>query len=114
MQCRKAVAESGRRKLADAGGLYLLVSSTGHKSWNWKYRSGGKERRLVFGTYPDVSLTEARELRDKARKLHAQGIDPGVERKQRRAAAEAAAASTFREVALLWHRDQGHRATARA
>lgn len=113
VQCRKATVESGTRKLSDSGGLYLLVSSTGHKSWNWKYRIAGKERRLVFGTYPDVSLTEAREQRDKARKLLAAGTDPGVERKQRRAAANLAVATTFRDVALEWHRGESTRWTER-
>lgn len=113
LQCRKAAPGPTKRKLSDSGGLYLLVSPTGHKSWNWKYRFAGKERRLVLGTYPAVSLTEAREARDAAKKLQSAGTDPGVERKQRQAATIAAAASTFREVAMQWHRQQARRWTDR-
>ena len=60
-------------KLGDAGGLYLEVAPTGGKWWRLKYRYDGKEKRLSLGVYPDVSLKDARQRRDDARKLLADG-----------------------------------------
>ncbi len=60
-------------KLADERGLFLLVKPTGGKLWRLKYRIDGKEKLLSFGPYPDVSLAEAREKRDQARKVIAAG-----------------------------------------
>lgn len=68
-------------RLFDGGGLYLEVAPAGGKWWRLKYRFGGKEKRISFGVYPEVSLKDAREKRDVARKQLAQGIDPGEERK---------------------------------
>ena len=63
-------------KLFDERGLYLEISPTGGKWWRLKYRFDGKEKRLSLGVYPDVSLKDARDRRDAARKLVADGIDP--------------------------------------
>src|SRR4051794_38915903 len=74
-------------KLFDARGLYLLVTPEsprkpkGARLWRLKYYFAGKERLLSLGMYPEVSLKLARELRDKARALLAQGIDPSIQRK---------------------------------
>ncbi|KVO28920.1 Arm DNA-binding domain-containing protein [Burkholderia ubonensis] len=73
------------KKLFDGGGLYLLVTPEGGKYWRLKYRFGGKEKRLAFGVYPKVTLEVARERRDAARALLAEGVDPGEIRKQQRA-----------------------------
>ncbi|MDR2626398.1 MAG: Arm DNA-binding domain-containing protein, partial [Zoogloeaceae bacterium] len=62
-------------KLADEKGLYLLVNPSGGKLWRMQYRFAGKQKTLAFGAYPDVSLKEARERRDEARKLLANGAD---------------------------------------
>ncbi len=96
-------------KLADGGGLYLEVLPSGSRSWRLKYRFGGLEKRLVFGLWPDVSLKQARQRRDDARSLLAEGVDPGEKRKQEEAAAEALAeeaATTFEVVAREWHSKQ--------
>ncbi|MBM4298416.1 MAG: DUF4102 domain-containing protein [Deltaproteobacteria bacterium] len=85
----------------DAGGLYLEVAPAGGKWWRWKYRFAGKEKRLSFGVYPDVSLKAARERRDAARKQVADGIDPGEARKAERAAQ--AGAESFEAIAREWH-----------
>lgn len=63
-------------KMADGGGLYLLVKTNGSRYWRLKYRIDGKEKLLALGVYPDVSLADARAKRDEARKGIAGGIDP--------------------------------------
>ncbi|MCU1223610.1 MAG: integrase [Edaphobacter sp.] len=88
-------AAAKRIKLFDERGLYLEVSPTGGKWWRLKYVYGGKERRLSLGVYPDVGLKDARERRDAARKLLADGIDPGQHRKEK-------AANNFEAVAREW------------
>jgi hypothetical protein len=76
-------AKSGEKpiRLFDGGGLYLEVSPAGSKMWRLKYRFDGKEKRLAFGVYPEAPLAKAREKRDEARKLLANGIDPSEQRK---------------------------------
>ena len=73
-------------KLFDDRGLFLLIATAGGKWWRFKYRFGGKEKLLSLGTYPEVSLKRARERREDARKLVADGIDPSVSRQARKAA----------------------------
>jgi Arm DNA-binding domain/Phage integrase family len=68
-------------KLADGGGMYLLVKPNGSKYWRLKYRFAGKEKMLSIGVYPDVSLADAREKRKEARKTLASGGDPGEVKK---------------------------------
>ncbi|WP_250481418.1 integrase arm-type DNA-binding domain-containing protein [Caballeronia sp. NCTM5] len=89
-------------RLFDERGMYLEISTSGGKWWRLKYRFGGKEKRLSLGVYPDVSLKEARERRDEARKLLANGIDPGIERKVQKAATVERAANSFEAVAREW------------
>lgn len=89
-------------KLADEKGLYLYVLPSGFKSWRMKYRHAGKERRLTFGGYPEVSLSEARDLRDEARRLLRGGQDPAEVKRQRTAAQEMAVVSTFERQAREW------------
>jgi integrase len=88
-------------KLFDSGGLHLEVSPAGGKWWRWKYRFGGKEKRISFGVYPDVSLKSAREKRDRARQQLAAGIDPGAARKAEKQAQ--AGAESFEAIAREWH-----------
>ena len=89
-------------KLADEKGLYLEVAPAGGKWWRLKYRFGGKEKRLSLGVYPDVGLKDARQRRDDARKLLADGIDPGENRKAIKAASSERAANSFEVVAREW------------
>jgi len=63
-------------RLFDAGGPYIEVSPSGGKWWRFKYRVGGKEKRISLGVYPEVSLKTAREKRDEVRKTLASGVDP--------------------------------------
>lgn len=88
-------------RLFDGGGLYLEVNPAGGKWWRWKYRFGGKEKRLALGVYPDVSLKAAREKRDAFRKQIAAGIDPGQARKAEKLAR--AGAESFEAIAREWH-----------
>lgn len=90
-------------RLFDERGLYLEISPSGGKWWRLKYRFAGKEKRLSLGVYPDVSLKEARERRDEARKLLAGGVDPSESRKARKAALVDRAANSFEVVAREWH-----------
>jgi hypothetical protein len=78
-------------RLRDERGLYLEVSPKGGKWWRLRYTIQGKENMLSLGVYPDISLKEARERRDEARKLIASGIDPSQARKEEKAEAEAKA-----------------------
>ncbi len=104
VQCRKAKGAEKAYKLADGQGLYLFVTPAGFKSWRMKYRTqGGKEKLLTFGSYPDVSLLEAREARDDARRTIRAGRDPAVEKKQAAATARADAHNSFEAVARAWH-----------
>ena len=69
-------------KLADGGGLFLLIQPNGSKLWRMKYRYGGKEKLLSFGAYPTLGITAAREKRDAAKALLAEGKDPGQNRSE--------------------------------
>ena len=98
----------------DGGGLYLEITPSGGKWWRFKYRYGGKEKRLSLGVYPDVPLAGhkdkttgewidgARDKRDKARQLLANGTDPGEHRKAVKAASAERAANSFEVVAREW------------
>jgi len=111
---RKAKPGEKPRKLSDGGGLYLELQPNGGKWWRLKYRHEGKEKRIGLGTYPEVTLSEARKRRDDARALVAAGTDPSEARKagkaehQRQQEAEALAAAgeplpgTFEAVARDW------------
>lgn len=85
-------------KLFDERGLFLLVTPAGGRLWRLRYRLAGVEKLLALGAYPDVPLKRAREKRDEARKLVADGIDPSA----RRQAERCAAANTFKAVADEW------------
>ncbi|MFP1962938.1 tyrosine-type recombinase/integrase [Lonsdalea quercina] len=90
-------------KMADGGGLYLLVKTNGSRYWRLKYRIDGKEKLLALGVYPDVSLADARAKRDEARKGIAGGIDPLAVKKEQKVEREAQVKNTFQQIALEWH-----------
>lgn len=94
---RNAKPKDKPYKLTDERGLYLLINPAG-KYWRLDYRFEGKRKTLALGVYPDVSLKDAREKRDEARKQLAAGIDPGAQRK----ATKAADADTFEAIAREW------------
>lgn len=78
-----------QKKLSDGGGLHLLIHPNGGKYWHISYRFAGKQNTLSLGAYPDVSLAVARERRDDARKLLADGINPSDAQSVRKAAQRA-------------------------
>jgi integrase len=98
---RNTKPKARQYKLSDGGGLFLLVASSGGKWWRFSYRFDGKQKTLSMGVYPDVSLSQARERRDAARKQVADGIDPGQARKALKAA-KVQDENTFEVVAREW------------
>lgn len=88
-------------KHADGGGMYLLVNAGG-KYWRMDYRFADKRKTLALGVYPEVSLAKARQRREKARELLADGIDPGTAKREEKRAKADAAAHTFELVARDW------------
>lgn len=99
---RNAKPTEKTQKLFDSGGLYLELSPSGGKWWRLKYRFGGKEKRISLGIYPDVGLKDARDRRDAARKLLANEIDPGEQRKAQKAASNERAANSFEVLCREW------------
>jgi len=99
-------------KLFDGGGLFLLVTPSGGKWWRLKYRYGGKEKLLSLGTYPEIGLKDARERREAARKLIANGADPSAERKKIKIESLLGAASTFNAVADEWFQKKSSKLAA--
>ncbi|MBI3561442.1 MAG: DUF4102 domain-containing protein [Gammaproteobacteria bacterium] len=81
-------------------------SPSGGKWWRFKYRFGGKEKRLSLGVYPEVSLKDARTRRDGARALLNGGTDPSIYRKMTRATKVAVTVDSFQAVSMEWHKAQ--------
>jgi integrase len=98
-------------KKSDGGGLFILVQPDGKRYWRMAYRYAGKQKTLALGAYPLISLKEAREARDAAKKKLHQGMDPGEVRKAEKAAQKAETENAFETVAREWHAAQLHRWT---
>ncbi len=109
MAVRQAKATGKAYTLPDLDGLSLAVTAGGGRTWHFRYYWANKQKRMSLGTYPEVSLREARALRDEARKLLAQGINPRVHRKQKRTTVRLADENTFEAVYKKWlaHRELG-------
>lgn len=109
VKVRNAKPTEKQFKLFDGDGLFLLVmppgkkTPNGSKCWRFKYRFAGKEKLLALGTYPEVSLSDARDKRTEARRQIAAAIDPGEARKARKVANAEKAANTFEVVAREWY-----------
>lgn len=102
IKVRSAKPEAKAYKLTDGDGMFLLVHPNGSKYWRLRYRFGGKEKTLALGVYPEVSLADARQKRDEARKLVAVGTDPNEHKRAVKAELEDEA-KTFEAVARAWH-----------
>ena len=96
---RNAKARAKAYKLTDAHGLYILITTGGSKLWRMKFRYGGSEQMLSFGPYPEVTLVEAREKRDAARRQIRDGKNPSLEKRRAAVQAKVAAGITFAVVA---------------
>jgi integrase len=96
---RVRTAKAGERpfKLSDSGGLHLLIQPNGSKLWRLAYRFGGKQKTLALGVYPTITLKQAREKRDEAKRLLAANIDPSTQRRLEKLTASTG--NTFRAVA---------------
>ena len=95
-------------KLTDGEGMFLLIHANGGKYWRFKYRFLGRERIMAFGTYPDVGIAEARELRAQARKVLAAGKDPGEAKKTAKRLAVLNNDNKFESIAREWHEKRKH------
>jgi len=96
---RKAKSRDKPYKMADSGGLFLLVQPSGSKLWRMKYRVEGKEKKLAIGPYPETSLAAARSARDEARRLLNGGSDPSLERQRAKSLATSSRSCKFGDVA---------------
>jgi len=99
----KAKARPAPYKLADGGGLFLLVDPKGGRYWRLAYRYAGKQKTLGLGVYPAVTLAEARAKRDAAKATLAEGTDPSAARQASKREAVTDAANTFEAVAREWY-----------
>lgn len=104
IQVKNSKPKNKDYKLSDGFGLYLLVNLTGGKLWRFQYRYADKQKLLSFGSYPSISLADARQRRDDAKKLLANGVDPGEIKKAQKAEKVEAATNTFENVAREWHK----------
>jgi integrase len=106
VDCRNAACPEGKNRvrLTDGGGLYLEVSPSGTKRWFWKFYPDGKESRLALGSYPKLSLKEARKARDEAKKQRQAGENPVQKRKADKAASAVKGGNTFDMVARELHK----------
>ena len=100
---RDAKPQERPYKLADGAGMYLLIRPDGSRYWRLKFRFGGREKLLALGTYPAVTLKEARKRRDDAKSALRDGRDPGAEKQATKRAAKIAGANTFEAAAREWH-----------
>lgn len=104
----KAKPREKEYKLYDGSGLFLLVTPSGGKLWNFKYRFHDREKRLSLGIYPAVTLFDARQRREDAKKLLANGVDPGETKKAQKTAQGEQDTNTFEVIAREWHSKFAH------
>ena len=98
-------------KMADGGGLFVLIHPSQGKYWRYKYRFAGKEKQLALGTYPDVSLADARERHAQARKVLASGNDPGETKKEAKRLVTLKHENNFEAIAREWYEQRKHKWT---
>lgn len=91
-------------KLSDGGGMYLLVNPNGSRYWRLKYRYAGKEKLLALGVYPDVTLADARNKRNEAKRVLAAGADPSDVKQSIKEAKAIAMQNSFELIAIEWHK----------
>ena len=109
IQVKNAKPKLKQYKLADGKGMFLLVHPNGSKYWRLKYYFSGKEKILALGVYPVISLSEARNKREDAKKLIANNIDPSIIKKTQKLVSTQSAEATFEVVSLEWHAKQSNK-----
>ena len=92
-------------KLNDGKGLYLYINTSGGKLWRFDFSHNGKRKTLSIGKYPTISLVEARQAAENARRLLVSGQDPSEAKQQEKRERQAAALNTFEAIARRWHSD---------
>jgi len=113
VQITKSKPQTKDYKLFDGEGLFLLIRANGARLWRMKYRFNGKEKLLSFGSLNDISLKEARELKQSARNLIGRGIDPANYKKQLKSEAAEAEKNTLEVVALEFFDNKQQRLSPR-
>ena len=108
---RNAKARGEPFKISDGGGLHLLVQPNNSRLWRLAYRFAGKQKTLALGSYPTVTLAKAREMRDSAKRLLADGVDPSAQKRRDKLAARAAGDATFKALALEYLDNRRHTLT---
>lgn len=106
LKIKSAKPKENDYKLSDGLGLYLLVTPSGGKLWHCQYYFAGKRKKLTFGAYPAVSITDARRRRGEARERLATGVDPGQAKKAEHKAASLAISNTFELAAKEWYEEK--------
>ncbi len=102
LEIKKAKSKEKPYKLSDSAGLYVEIAASGSKLWRMKYRYAGKEKRLSFGAYPAVTLAQARDYRDQARKLLENKIDPAEIKRTEKLQREIVSSNSFDAIARDW------------
>jgi len=102
--CKNAKPSEKARKLFDGAGLYLEVTPKGSKLWRFKYRYLGKEKKLCIGEYPIITLAEARNHREDAKRLLVEGLDPSSVKQEKKIEKALDASHTFEVIAREWHK----------
>ena len=113
IKCKSFEPKEKSYKIADEKSLYLEIMPSGSKYWRFKFKYAGKENRLAFGVYPEVSLKEAREKRDIARKQLENGINPSEAKKKAKLQQFIDADNQFEKIARDWHQKQQDNWTTR-
>ncbi|WP_109391304.1 tyrosine-type recombinase/integrase [Proteus cibi] len=103
MAIKKAKPREKVYSLGDGNGLSLIVEPNGSKGWRFRYQFNGKSKMISLGIYPVITLNEAREKRDDARRLVANGTDPAEARKEERNKASGQSENTFKKITLEWY-----------
>lgn len=103
LQVKNSKPREKAYKLTDQKGLYLMVHPTGSKTWKYRYRFAGKEKKLTFGPFPEVTLQEARDKQIDARRILNKDIDPGMLKQSRKRALRDSAENSFESIAREWH-----------
>jgi integrase len=98
----KPTTDGKPKKYSDGGGLLLLANPNGSKHWRYVYRMDGKEKTLSVGSYPEITLKDARLLHEEARALLARGVDPSQHKQATKGARQAEQANTLQAVAMEW------------